>query len=42
MDSSAYKEKVGKGSYDFLRTAEVFKKAMLIAEEKFEWTKKSF
>jgi hypothetical protein len=40
--SPAYKEKVEQEKYDFLRTSEAFKKAMTIAMDKYDWSKKSF
>jgi hypothetical protein len=42
LTSSAYQDKVAQEKYDFLRTTEAFKKAMAIADDKYEWTKKSF
>lgn len=42
LASSTYADKVKQEKYDFLRTTEAFKKAMLIADDKFDWTKKSF
>ena len=40
--SPAYKDKVAQEKYDFLRATEAFKKAMTIAMDKYDWSKKSF
>jgi len=40
--SPAYKDKVTQEKYDFLRTTEAFKKAMAIAMDRYDWSKKSF
>ncbi len=42
LGSSAYQEKVAQEKYDFLRTTEAFKKAMVIAGDRYSWSKKSF
>lgn len=42
LGSSAYEPKVQKQQFDFLRTSEAFKKAMLLADEKFGWVRKGF
>jgi len=42
LGSSAYKDKVTQEKYDFLRTSEAFKKAMVLAADKYGWVKKSF
>ncbi len=42
LGSSTYQEKITQEKYDFLRTTEVFKKAMAIAADKYDWHKKSF
>jgi AIPR protein len=42
LNSSSYHNKVVQEKYDFLRTAEVFKKAMDIAADKFKWNKQAF
>lgn len=42
LNSSIYHEKISQEKYDFLRTTEVFKKAMAIAADKYDWHKKSF
>ena len=42
MGSAVYQEKVAQEKYDFLRTTEAFKKAMAIASDKYNWSKKSF
>lgn len=42
LASSAYQVKVAQGKYDFLRNSEAFKKAMVIAGDRFGWSKKSF
>jgi hypothetical protein len=38
----AYKDKVAQEKYDFLRATEAFKRAMTIAMDKYDWSKKSF
>jgi hypothetical protein len=40
--SPAYRDKVTQEKYDFLRATEAFKKAMTIAMDKYDWSKKSF
>ena len=42
LASSTYQPKVQQQKFEFLRTTEAYKKAMLIADERFEWTKQSF
>jgi hypothetical protein len=42
LGSSAYAAKVADDRFDFLRSSEVFKKAMAIAADKYGWTKRSF
>lgn len=42
LGSAAYQEKVAQEKYDFLRTTEAFKKAMVIAANRYAWSKKSF
>jgi len=42
LGGSAYRDKVTQEKFDFLRTSEVLKKAMAIASERYEWSKKSF
>ncbi|HEX5315246.1 MAG TPA: AIPR family protein, partial [Candidatus Kapabacteria bacterium] len=42
LNSSAYQDKIAQDKYDFLQTSEVFRQAMMIGMERFEWSKKSF
>ncbi|MBI2378727.1 MAG: AIPR family protein [Deltaproteobacteria bacterium] len=42
LASPTYQSKVAEDRFDFLRTSEAFKKAMVVAGDKFGWTKKSF
>jgi hypothetical protein len=42
LTHSAYQDKVAQEKYDFLRTSQAFKQTMMIAMEKFGWSKKSF
>jgi hypothetical protein len=41
LASATYKDKVEQQNFEFVRTTEVFKRAMAVADDKFGWTKKS-
>lgn len=42
LSSATYKDKVEQQNFEFVRTTEVFRRAMAVADDKFGWTKKSF
>ena len=42
INSPSYKDKIEQNKYDFLRTADAFKKAMNLAADKFGWQKRTF
>lgn len=42
FQSSTYREKADQEKFDFLRTSEAFKKAMMIGADRYKWVKKSF
>jgi hypothetical protein len=41
LNSPHYRDRVERNKYEFLRTADAFKKAMNLAQDKFGWQKKS-